>query len=52
MSKEMGPKERAQREMREANFAARNAKKPTAADLRNKIAKIKAAPRKGGGRGR
>lgn len=42
MSKEPGPKERALREQREANYAARNVKRPSASELRQSIGKIKA----------
>ncbi len=40
MSKEMGPKERALREQREAKFATKD-KRPSTSDLRGRIAKIK-----------
>lgn len=52
MSKEMGPKERALREQREANFHNSKVRKPSVSDVRNKIAKIKPVTRHGGKRGR
>jgi hypothetical protein len=45
-----GPKELAQKALRENKI--RNAPKPSKADLRNKIAKVKPMTRKGGRRGR
>lgn len=51
MSKEIGPKEKMLREQREARF--NNKPKPSHAELRKNIAKIKPVIRKGGGgRGR
>ena len=53
MSKEIGPKERALREARERRFAENHqAKKPSAADLRSQISKVRPMTRKGGKRGR
>jgi hypothetical protein len=47
MTKEIEPREKALRELREQKF-----QKPKLADVRGKIAKIKPMTRKGGGRGR
>ena len=49
----IGPREQQLREMRERRFAERNAKKPSVADLRSKVAKVKPMARnQGGKRGR
>jgi hypothetical protein len=50
MSKEIGPKEQWLRQMREDK--ASKVKKPSSADLRKNIAKIKPVTRHGGKRGR
>lgn len=53
MSKEIGPKEKRNREMQEQRYQARGAgAKPSLADMRGKIAKIKPMTNKGGRRGR
>lgn len=48
----IGEKERQVRALREQRFAQRNAKKPSTADLRKRVAAIKPMTRKGGRRGR
>ncbi len=48
----VGPREKQLRELREARFADRNARKPSVADLRNKVAKVKPMTKHGGKRGR
>lgn len=47
MTKEIGPREKQLREMREQKF-----NKPKVADVRNRIAKIKPMAKHGGRRGR
>lgn len=46
MSKEIGPRERQLREMRERRFADRNVPPPKLAALREKVATIKTKPPK------
>jgi len=48
----IGPKEMQRRQMREDNFAKKGGKKPSASDLRARIARIKPMTNKGGKRGR
>lgn len=48
---DIGPKLRQLRELAQQRYAERSAKKPSAADLRNKVTKIKPKVRKTG-RGR
>ncbi len=54
--RKLGAKEAALRAQREANYAAslKQTRKPSAAELRNQVAKIKGGgkPKRGGGRGR
>lgn len=51
MAQTPGPKELQQRALQEARLL-KNAKKPTTADLRNQIAKVKPMTKRGGKRGR
>lgn len=48
----IGPKEQRQRELRDLKYGPKKSRKPSASDLRGKIARIKPSAPRSGGRGR